>query len=86
MCPKPSHEEMLAALTDPDVTSPLAAAIATVITTYGALLREQAKYEGALPDPFFVPRPRNEIEMFACEVFTRELAPLGLTVKIRSDN
>ncbi len=85
MLPKPSREEMLAALTDPDLTNPLAAAIAAVITTYGALLREQAKHEDALPKLFLVPRPRNEIEMFACEAFTREVALLGLNVKIRSD-
>lgn len=86
MRPKPTHEEMLAALTDTDPTNSLTAAIGAVIATYGALLREQAKHEGALPDPFLVPRPCNEIEMFACEVFTREAAPLGLTVKIKANN
>lgn len=76
----PTRVEMLAALDDPNPANPLAVAIADCIASYGAQLNEQARRAGEWPNPLKLQSPRTELESFALELFTAELAKSGIRV------
>jgi hypothetical protein len=81
----PTRAELMAAISDPDMTHPLAAEIAAVIMDYTDELNRQIERAGAMPDPLILPAPRTEIEAFALELLTHEFATIGSRVKIRSE-
>jgi hypothetical protein len=82
----PTRAELMAAITDPDISNPLAAEIALAITAYADELNRQVERAGAMPDPLVLPAPSTEIEAFALELFSREIAAAGARVKIKGDS
>ncbi len=82
----PTRAELMAAITDPDMSNPLAAKIAAVIVEYTTALHQQMERACAMPDPLVLPAPTTEIEAFALELFAHELAAAGARVKIKGDS
>lgn len=80
-----SRADMIAALNDPDMANPLAAQIAAAITAYADALNHQAEQQGAMPDPLVLATPRSDVEAFAFELFTREIAATGIRIVVASE-
>lgn len=78
--PVPTRAELLAAVDDPDPRNPLAIAIADVIARYADELSLQADLCNGMPNPVVLPVPETEIEAFALELFTADIAALGIRI------
>jgi hypothetical protein len=83
---QPTPAELIAALNDPDPDNPLAAAIAETLARYTDHLSKQVLQDKAWPDLLLLPAPATEIEAFALELFTRDIAAVGVRVRIKGDS
>ncbi len=83
---QPTRAQLLAALNDPDPANPLAIAVSQTLECYTRQLAEQADRKGAWPNPLVIPAPATEIEAFALELFMKEMAASGITVRLKGDS
>ncbi len=82
----PSRNDLIAAINDPDPANPLARQIEAAFTEFGEALNEQARRAHAVPTTLVLSVPRTEVEAFALELFTREIARMGVRVQVKADN
>jgi hypothetical protein len=83
---QPTRAELLAALSAPDPANPLAVAVSQALERYTKQLSKQASRKGGWPNPLVLPAPATEIEAFALELFMKEMAASGITVRIKGDS
>jgi len=79
----PTRQQLIDALEDPDPANPLAIKIAAALDRLSHEFAAQAKSAGAFPKVFSVAMPSDEIQNFALELFTKQIAAEGVQVAIR---
>ena len=82
----PTRAELETALANADHNDPLARRIAAHLASYTLCLQDAVKRAGGWPDSLTLPAPATEVEAFALELFTRELAGQGIAIAIKGDS
>lgn len=77
-----SQSQLADAFASADPRNPLAIKIAKAVDRLAHILSEEAESQGRLPAVLRVPTPLSAIEIFAFDVFKREVNALGVDVRL----
>ena len=80
----PTRAELLAAVEDHDPGNSLGVEIAVAVASYANILGEQAECKKVV-HTVVLPMPHTETEAFALELFSTELAAMGIHVIIKGN-
>ncbi len=77
-----SRSQLADAFASADSGNPLAIEIAKALDRLAHILSDEAASQGQMPAVLRVPTPLSAIEIFAFDVFKREVSALGVDVRL----